>query len=173
MFWNLWFLNYSKALRCTILGNGKTPVAQNSCNLSSLIKQRQEHKKPCSLRFSLHKFVHLKNFWTLFKNVHCQGPCSLRRSISRPYCTLFSKNGPNSICVGSVHNLVKKCFFPIHPFVVHAQLADNILDGFYFLVGREPRRKWKANISFNKIIKHVKRPQSFALLKPGHTALKS
>ena len=25
-------------------------------------------------------------FWTLFKNVHCQGPCSLRLCILRPYC---------------------------------------------------------------------------------------
>ena len=25
-------------------------------------------------------------FWTLFKNVHCQGPWSLRPCISRPYC---------------------------------------------------------------------------------------
>ena len=34
--------------------------------------------------------VHLKCFWTLFKNVHCQGPC-----ISRPYCIMvqdFFKN---------------------------------------------------------------------------------
>ena len=44
-------------------------------------------KKPCSLWFSLHKFVHLNFFWTLFKNVHCQGPCSLRPCISRPYCS--------------------------------------------------------------------------------------
>ena len=30
------------------------------------------------------KNVHLKNFWTQFKIVHCQGPCSLRPCISRP-----------------------------------------------------------------------------------------
>ena len=30
--------------------------------------------------------MHLKFFWTLFKNMHCQGPCSLRPCISRPYC---------------------------------------------------------------------------------------
>ena len=32
-------------------------------------------------------------FWTLLKNVHCQGPCSLRPCISRPYCTwIFHEN---------------------------------------------------------------------------------
>ena len=42
-------------------------------------------KKPCCSRFSLHKFVHLKFFWTQFKNVHLPSPCSLRPCISRPY----------------------------------------------------------------------------------------
>ena len=44
-------------------------------------------KKPCCSRFLLHKFVHLKFFWTPFKNVHLRGPCSSRLCISRPYCT--------------------------------------------------------------------------------------
>ena len=44
-------------------------------------------KKMCCSRFSLHKFIHLKCFWTQFKNLHLRGPCSLRRCISRPYCT--------------------------------------------------------------------------------------
>ena len=43
-------------------------------------------RKPCWSRFSLHKFVHLKFFWTQFKNVHLRGPCSSRPCISRPYC---------------------------------------------------------------------------------------
>ena len=34
--------------------------------------------------------MHLKNFWTQFKIMHCQGPCSLRPCVSRPYCTFFS-----------------------------------------------------------------------------------
>ena len=42
------------------LGNRKTRVVQNSCNLSYLI--RQEHQKLCSVIFSLHNFVHLKFF---------------------------------------------------------------------------------------------------------------
>ena len=67
------------------LGNGKTHVAQNL--LLDSAKARTS-KKPCRLRFSLHQFVHLKVFWTLFKNVHCQGPCSLRPCISRPYCII-------------------------------------------------------------------------------------
>ena len=32
------------------------------------------------------KNVHHKYFWTQFKNVHLQGPCSLRPCCSRPYC---------------------------------------------------------------------------------------
>ena len=44
-------------------------------------------KKPCCSRFLLHKFVQLKHFWTQFKNMHLQGPCSLSPCISRPYCT--------------------------------------------------------------------------------------
>ena len=51
-------------------------------------------RKPCCSRFSIHKFVQLKCFWTQFKNVHLQGPCSLRPCISRPYCT--SQNSPNT-----------------------------------------------------------------------------
>ena len=35
-------------------------------------------KKPCSLRFSLHKFVYLKLFWTQLEIVHMQGLCSIR-----------------------------------------------------------------------------------------------
>ena len=42
-------------------------------------------KKTCCSRFLLHKFVQLKYFWTLFKNVHLQGPCSLRPCFLRPY----------------------------------------------------------------------------------------
>ena len=48
-------------------------------------------KKPCCSRFLLHKFVQLKYFWTQFKNVHLQGPCSLRPCISRPYCTYITE----------------------------------------------------------------------------------
>ena len=44
-------------------------------------------RKSCCSRFSLHKFVHLKIFWTQFKIVHLRGLCSLRPCISRPYCT--------------------------------------------------------------------------------------
>ena len=43
-------------------------------------------KKTCILSNNLSKNVHLKVFWTLFKNVHCRGPCILRPCISRPYC---------------------------------------------------------------------------------------
>ena len=37
------------------MGNGKTCVAQNSCNLSYLIRQRQEHQKTLQLKvFTTH-----------------------------------------------------------------------------------------------------------------------
>ena len=64
-------------------------------------------KKPCCSRFSLHKFVHLKFFWTQFKNVHLQDPCSLRPCISRPYCNTYYWAGkiaekfPTSVVVRS------------------------------------------------------------------------
>ena len=55
-------------------------------------------EKSCCSRFLLHKFVQLKYFWTQlkyfwtqFKNVHLQGPCSLRPCISRPYCSLSTR----------------------------------------------------------------------------------
>ena len=40
----------SGALRCTFWGNGKTCVAQSSCKLSDLIKQRQDHQKTMQLK---------------------------------------------------------------------------------------------------------------------------
>ena len=44
-------------------------------------------KKTVHLKQQFIKNVHLKVFWTLFKNVQRRGPCSLRPCISRPYCT--------------------------------------------------------------------------------------
>ena len=51
-------------------------ICQKTC------KNVQKCAKTC-------KNLYLKCFWTLFKNVHCQGPCILRPFISRPYCTGF------------------------------------------------------------------------------------
>ena len=52
-----WDVGFSK--------KGKTREAQNLFNLSFLIRNRQARswKRLCSLRFSLHKFVHLKCSW--------------------------------------------------------------------------------------------------------------
>ena len=47
-------------------------------------------QKTVLLKVALHKFVHLKFFWTQFKNMHLRGPCSLRLCISRPYCIILS-----------------------------------------------------------------------------------
>ena len=63
---------YSKVLRCTtyILLEKKKLVEQNICttfvNLGKMIK------KPYCSRFSLHKFIDLKSFWT---------QCALARSV--------------------------------------------------------------------------------------------
>ena len=73
----------SKALRCTFLGNRKTCLAQNLCNLSYLISQRQEHQRTMQLKV----FTCISNFFGPYsKIVLCQSPCSLRPCISRPYC---------------------------------------------------------------------------------------
>ena len=62
---------------------------QTSVHLKYLfIKKRATQKflgKKSKSRASKVKFrknVHLKNFWTQFKNVHCQGPCSSRRGVT-------------------------------------------------------------------------------------------
>ena len=50
------------------------------------------YQKTCKnvyLKRKISKNVLLKYFWTQFKIVHCQGPCSLRPCISRPYCTVL------------------------------------------------------------------------------------
>ena len=47
------------------------------------------HLKKYIWRSLPHKFVHHKSVWTQLNIVHCQGPCSLRPWISRPYCNLF------------------------------------------------------------------------------------
>ena len=52
----------------------------------SCTKNVQKTCKNVQKRAKTFKNVHLKGFWTLFKNVHCQGPCILRPCISRPYC---------------------------------------------------------------------------------------
>ena len=50
------------------------------------------YQKTCKnvyLKRKISKNELLKYFWTQFKIVHCQGPCSLRPCISRPYCNFF------------------------------------------------------------------------------------
>ena len=53
--------------------------AKTCKNVQKTCKNVQKRAKTC-------KNVHLKCFWILFKDVHCQGPCILRPCISRPYC---------------------------------------------------------------------------------------
>ena len=50
----------------------------------------QKHAKTC-------KNMHLKYFWTQFKNVHLRGPCSLRPCISRPYCSSLCSSLADSV----------------------------------------------------------------------------
>ena len=69
----------SKALRISwdagFLRPWKIRVAQNSCNLCYLITWGKDHQKICGSRFSIHKSVHLKMFWTHLETVHLQGSC--------------------------------------------------------------------------------------------------
>ena len=60
-------------------------------------------KKSGSSRFSLHKSVHLKFFLDPVKNVHLQGPCSLRPCISRPYGTWYQ--------IGTYNHFSRKKFW--------------------------------------------------------------
>ena len=79
-------------MRCTFFGELKNLCSSKFVQLDLLDKAKaRTSKKTCSSRFSLHKFVHLKFFWTLLKNVHSQGPCCLRLCISMPYCIWFWK----------------------------------------------------------------------------------
>ena len=61
------------------------------------------------------KNVHLKNFWTQFKIVHCQGPCSLRPCILRPYC--------NSL---DLRNLLEQAFSIEHTKKLSAKLLMDL-----------------------------------------------
>ena len=108
--------DYSKALRCTFFGELKSSCSSKLCMIRSVVCNTVfKNKKSVQLKVStlqqvfvylkylqcakmcknvqkcakMCKNVHLKCFWILFKNVHCQGPCSLRPCISRPYCTLY------------------------------------------------------------------------------------
>ena len=69
------------------LGPRKIRVAQNLCNICYLIRSGQDHQnKTCSSRFSLHKSVYLKMFWTQLETVHLQGPCCLMPCSSSRHC---------------------------------------------------------------------------------------
>ena len=102
---------YSRALRCTFFGEWKNSCSSKFLQLELLGKII---KKSCSLKFSLHKFVHLKIFWTLFKNVHCQGPCSLRSCISRTYCSTKHLGTPKLTKLNfySIDDLPKSLLWP-------------------------------------------------------------
>ena len=77
-------------------------------------------KKTCISSNNLSENVHLKVFWTLFKNVHCRGPWSLRPCISRPYCIHLSS--VQFLFVSSSH-----CNFPVHICSAVQYKAWNIL----------------------------------------------
>ena len=97
---------YSRALRCMFFGELKSLCSSKSCIIRLVVCNTVFKKKKsvllkvstlqqvfvylkyiqCAKTCKTCKNVHLKCFWTLFKNVHCQGPCILRPCISRPYC---------------------------------------------------------------------------------------
>ena len=100
------YSRYSKALRCTFFGERKNLCSSTFVQLLLLNRVKAKwSKKPCCSKFSLHKFVHLKYFWTQFKNVQLLllNRVKARRS-KKPCCSKFSLHkfvhlkyfGPNS-----------------------------------------------------------------------------
>ena len=51
------------------------------------------------------QIMHLKFIWTLFKNVHCQGPCSMRPCILRHYRNLGFQKFQCEFTTGSTPNV--------------------------------------------------------------------
>ena len=61
-------------MRYTLFGEGKKLVQLKIC--ADFEKGwRRDDQKTVFLKISLHRFIHLKIFWTQFKNRHLQGPC--------------------------------------------------------------------------------------------------
>ena len=117
--------SYSKALRCTFLGELKNLCSSKLCIIGQCyVIQCSRFENMCSSRLIIYsrcqciygthlcknvhlknsfikklvkicKNVHLKFIWTQFKNVHLQGPCSLRPCSSRPYCSWTQLNWPH------------------------------------------------------------------------------
>ena len=97
-------------------------------------------KKRVSQEHSFFKNVQkcaLQNFWTLFKNEHLRGPCSLRPCSSRPYC----------ICKRTIQiNFGKTNLVKTHQYELFgSRSADKY---------RRYRRTWPQNIQSLKNIKH-------------------
>ena len=63
--------------------------AKTCKNLQKRASQVPIYHKNVQKRAKSCKNVHLKYFWTQFKNVHLRGPCSLRPCILRPYCIRY------------------------------------------------------------------------------------
>ena len=78
---------YSKALRCTFFGEWKNLCSSKFVQLELLNKTKARTQKKRAAKVFHYINLCISNFFeTLFKDVHCQGPCSLRQWISRPYC---------------------------------------------------------------------------------------
>ena len=66
-------------------------------NMQKRASQVLIYQKNMQKRAMMCKNVHLKYFWTQFKNVHLRGSCILRLCILRPYCiSVFTRN--NNFC---------------------------------------------------------------------------
>ena len=84
------FSSFLKAEKKLMPNLRKWNFVQNRARSCKIVQNRAKSCKIVQLKWKRSKNVHLKVFWTLFKNVHCQGPCSLRPCISRPYCNCIS-----------------------------------------------------------------------------------
>ena len=77
----------------------------------------QDDQKTVLLKVLLNKYVQLKYFWSQFKNVHLQGPCSLR-----PCILYYQNNKPVlpivfTILATATGNCPKLLFFEIGEFI--------------------------------------------------------
>ena len=83
------FSSFLKAEKKLMPNLRKWNFVQNRARSCKIVQNHAKSCKIVQLKWKRSKNVHLKVFWTLFKNVHCQGLCSLRPCISRPYCILY------------------------------------------------------------------------------------
>ena len=80
-------IQYIKAFRCKFCEARKNPCSSKFVQLKLLIRRGQDHLETMQL-FTTQIHLFLFSF-TQLETLHLQGLCSLRPSISRPYCSRY------------------------------------------------------------------------------------